>query len=478
MRRLLIAHCLGLLLAGAHATAASLKDEVLALDAVQVIDVVRGRVVADRCVRIEHGRIVRVTRAGSRRCLRGARLHAMEGRHLLPGLIDMHAHLSLGPMELRRERGRMQMSAGADDAIAEHNARRLVAFGVTTIRNPGGDLAAAARYKARRARGELIGPESFDAGPVINTTDLPGLATGVRTVEDMRRVVDDQVAAGADWIKLYTALSPELLQAGIDAAHAHGRPAVAHLDAVPWPDALAMGLDGIVHLMPISPALLDAEARSAWRSTARPGAFAFFEWWEHFDPDGPGGDALVAAFESHRPVFDATLVAFHAAFVQDQDNIYKDDARRYAHPRLQANWSGWFTFAIGWQPEDFVRARAIWPKVQRLAVRLHGTRARLTLGTDMSNPWIAPGISLHREMHLLAEAGVPADRILAAATVNAADALGAGDRLGRVAPGYEADLLILGGNPLADIAHTRAIHAVVLDGRVLSTAELAELKGE
>lgn len=478
MKTPLVVSCLVALFAAAQTSAAPSPDAALAIDAVHVIDTAAGRAIAERCVRIERGRIVRVTRAGSRRCLRGAERHAMDGRFLMPGLIDMHAHLSLGPLELRRERGRMQMAAEADDAIAEHNARRLVAFGVTTIRNPGGDLAAAARYKARRNAGGLIGPESFDAGPVINNTDLPGLATGVRTAEDMRRVVDAQVEAGADWIKLYTALSPELLQAGIEAAHARGRPAVAHLEAVPWTEALAMGLDGIVHLMPVSPALLSPEARSAWQANARPGAFAFFEWWEHFDPDGPGGDALVAAFEQYRPVFDATLVAFHAAFLQDQDNAYKDDTRRYAHPRLRANWEGWFTFAIGWQPEDFERARAIWPKVQRLAVRLHGTAARMTVGTDMSNPWIAPGISLHREMHLLAEAGVPLERVLAAATVNAAEALGAGDRLGRVAAGYEADLMVLDANPLADIGHTRAIHAVVLDGRFLSTADLADLKGE
>lgn len=480
MKHLLTALCLVLLstvTAPAAATIAPL-EQALALDGVHLIDVARGRVLADRCVRIEHGRIVRLTRAGSRRCVRGTVRHALHGRYLLPGLIDMHAHLSLGPLELRRERGRMQMTAAADDTIAEHNARRLVAFGVTTIRNPGGDLAAAARYKARWTAGSVIGPQSFDAGPVINNVELPGLATGVRTAEDMQRVVKAQIDAGADWIKLYTALSPELLQAGITAAHAHGRPAVAHLDAVPWPQALAMGLDGIVHLMPISPALLDDQARSAWQASARPGAFAFFEWWEHFDPDGPGGDALVAAFNQHRPVFDATLIAFHAAFVQDQDNAYKDDTRRYAHPRLRANWESWFTFAIGWKPEDFVRARAIWPKVQRLAVRLHGTSARLTVGTDMSNPWIAPGISLHREMQLLAEAGVPIHRVLAAATRNAADALGIGDELGRIAPGYRADLLVLDANPLADIGHTRAIHAVVLAGRVLSTTDLDDLKGE
>lgn len=451
----------------------------LALDQVRIVDVEQGRSGEPRCVRIERDRIVRIAAAGSRTCRRGAEAVDLAGGYLMPGLIDMHAHLTLGPLEVRREGDAIVMRAEPDDAIADHNAARLVGFGVTTIRNPGGDLAAAARYRARRAAAAITGPESFDAGTVINDVDLPGLATGVATPEDMRRAVAAQVDAGADWIKLYTRLSPELLQAGIAAAHAHGRPAVAHLEDVAWTEALPMGLDAIVHLMPISPDLLDAGERAAYLEARRPGTFGFFEWWERFDPEGPGADRIVAAFDRHRPVFNATLVAFHAAFVQDQgDSPYLRDAERYAHPRLLANWKDFFTFAIGWEPEDFARARAVWPKVQRMAVRLHASDARMTLGTDMSNPWIAPGISLHREMALLAEAGVPNARILAAATLQAADALGAADRIGRVAPGYEADLLVLDGDPLADIAHARDPRAVVLDGRHLDRAALAALRGE
>ena len=447
----------------------------LVLNDVRIVDTAGSQVTTARCVRIENGRIVAVTQAGDRDCRRDARVLELAGRYVVPGLIDMHAHLTLGPLEIRRERGMMTMVAEASDAIADHNARRLVAFGVTTIRNPGGDLAAAARYKARRTRGEVIGPASFDAGEVIHNAPIPGLAVAVKDANDMRRVVADQAAAGADWIKLYTGLSPDLLQAGIDAAHAHDLPAVAHLERIAWPDALAMGLDSIVHLMPLSPDLLDDESRRAWQSKARPGTFAFFEWWEHFDPDGPGADRLIASFDQHRPIFDATLVAFHAAFVQDLDNAYKEDTRRYAHPRLRASWEDWFTFALGWQDEDFERARAIWPKVQRLAQRVYASDARLTIGTDMNNPWIAPGISLHREMALLAEAGVPIDRILAAATVNAAEALDAGNRLGRIAEGFEADLVVLDANPLEDITHARAIHAVISDGRWLDASRLTEL---
>jgi len=81
-------------------------------------------------------------------------------------------------------------------------------------------------------------------------------------------------------------------------------------------------------------------------------------------------------------------------------------------------------------------------------------------------------------MQLLVEAGVPVSQVLLAATRNGAQALGAGGRVGRIAEGHEADLVVLKANPLEDITHTSGIHAVVLDGRFLDQAALAQLKGE
>lgn len=467
-----------LALAAASPAFAGSPVAAISLDNVRIVDVERDLVSGPRCLRIENGLIARIAGAGDRKCRRDSQVDDLAGKFVLPGLIDTHAHLTVGPLEMRRVDDGVKIAALPDDDVARHNAQTLVAFGVTTIRNPAGDLAAAARYQAKRDSGEWIGPESFDAGPLIDEAEIEGLSVVARTPDEVRKTVAAQVAQGADWIKLYAGLSPELLKAGIDSAHANGRPAVAHLDDIAWTDALDMGLDGLVHLMPTSPDLLEASERKAWLATTRSGAFAFFDWWEHFDPDGPQADALIAAFGRHRPAFDATLVVFHAAFVQDQENIYKDDTRRYAHPGLRKNWEEFFTFAIGWKAEDFSRARAIWPKVQRLAQRVYASDARTTIGTDMSNPWIAPGISVHREMALLAEAGVPNARILQAATADAADVLGIGKRTGRVRARYEADLLVLDANPLEKIASTLAIHSVYLDGRQISSGQIAQLKGE
>src|SRR5262249_45077113 len=88
----------------------------------------------------------------------------------------------------------------------------------------------------------------------------------------------------------------------------------------------------------------------------------------------------------------------------------------------------------------------------------------LVLGTDSGNLGTFHGPAVHREMELWQEAGGPAAEILKAATSNAARLLGAGDRLGKVAKGYEANLVIVDGNPLEDVRATRRISDVFLKG--------------
>ena len=125
----------------------------MAIDRVQVINAMLGTVTPDRCVRIEGGHIVGIEQAGSSSCMDGAKVHDAAGAYFMTGLIEMHAHLTLGPLEIVRERGKATMQARADGRIAEHNGRRLVAYGVSTVRSPGGKLDAATRYESRRKSG-------------------------------------------------------------------------------------------------------------------------------------------------------------------------------------------------------------------------------------------------------------------------------------------------------------------------------------
>ena len=97
-------------------------------------------------------------------------------------------------------------------------------------------------------------------------------------------------------------------------------------------------------------------------------------------------------------------------------------------------------------------------------LRAHRAGVTLVTGTDSGNPLVFHGPAIHRELQLWVEAGVPPAAALQAATRNAAAFLGAGDRLGLIQPGYEANLLLIDGNPLEDIASTERISLVIYKG--------------
>ena len=92
----------------------------------------------------------------------------------------------------------------------------------------------------------------------------------------------------------------------------------------------------------------------------------------------------------------------------------------------------------------------------------------LVAGTDTPTPWIVPGPSLHDELQLLAEAGIPPLEVIRIATSNAARALGRGHELGSIRPGLRADLIVLSRSPEESIANTRAIEMVIQNGAVVA----------
>jgi imidazolonepropionase-like amidohydrolase len=96
-------------------------------------------------------------------------------------------------------------------------------------------------------------------------------------------------------------------------------------------------------------------------------------------------------------------------------------------------------------------------------------------GTDLGNPWIVAGYSIHDELALFVQAGMPSLAALQTATINPARYFGALDSLGTIAEGRIADLVLLDANPLDDIRNTRRIRAVVVNGHLLTRAALDSL---
>ena len=119
-------------------------------------------------------------------------------------------------------------------------------------------------------------------------------------------------------------------------------------------------------------------------------------------------------------------------------------------------------------------SRREFAKYQELTGRLYRAGVPLLVGTDSPEPQVTPGFSLHQELEMLVESGLPPAAALRAATLHNATVLGQEQRLGGIAPGKLADIVLLTANPLEDIRHTRAIELVVRDGRICRPADLLE----
>lgn len=432
------------------------------IENVSVIDGSGAPPIRDARVVIEDGRI---RAAGAR-----TQVHAPAGAvrvdggggTLLPGFIDMHAHVTLGTVELDRSGAAPVMRAVADKDVVHRSLALLVASGITTMRDPGGELAVAVRDSV--SRGLLFGPRMFVAGAVIDRLPFPGLSTTVRTPDEVRAEVRRQVAAGVDMVKLYAYLTPDLMAAGVDEAHRLGVKAIAHVMMTTWTEAARMGLDGIVHVPGWSTALLPPSSRATYTKMLAGSQF-MFGWFQLVDLDGPELGEAIAAMAARRMHLDPTLVVFERAARGDDTTITRSPLLRDASPGLVKNWRDFFTFNVGWVPEDFERARAVWPKVLKLTKMLYERGVLVTAGTDANNPWTVPGESFHRELELLVDAGIPPLDVIRIATRNGAEALDMLSEIGTIEAGKRADLVLVSGDPSRSISATRGVRWVMRSGR-------------
>lgn len=391
-----------------------------------------------------------------------ARVIDGRGKYLLPGFIDTHAHVNVGPEHL--DSAKNQLRGEYDPAVPRISLGSLLRFGVTTIRDPGGATVHAVATRDSVASGLLKGPRMLVAGSVIDQTDAPGLVATVHSPDEVRAEVRRQVAAGVDYIKLYATLTAPMVEAGIQEAHAAGKKAIGHLFLTSWTDAARAGIDGLLHVTPSSPALLPPDSRLAFRKAIHNTRF-MFQWFEYVNLASPEIDTMITEMVRHHVEHDGTLATFEAMAWGDSTRITNSPDLAYAAPSLVRNWQT-FTLTQGWTKADYDSARAVWPKVLQFEKLLYDRGVLLTVGTDANNPWTAPGASYHHELELLVAAGVPPLDVLRLATKSGADALGLRD-VGTVEVGKRADLVLLSADPIADIRHTRHIALVVANGRVV-----------
>jgi len=447
IRRLALA---ALALAGALPAAAAPAPgppTAFALDHVSVIDVRTGAIDADRVVVVGAGHITAIAAAGAASPPPGALLLDAHGKFLIPGLWDMHVHVHAAPF--------LQL---------------LLAEGITGVREMGGDPQTIGDWRARIDAGRMLGPRIIMAGLILDGPSpiWPAISRSVRTPADGHAAVVRAKREGSDFIKVYNGLSRDAYLAIVDEAKKQGMVVAGHVPlAITAAEASAAGQKSIEHLLGVL---------EGCTSDPHPAAMTRDHAWylEHYDP--ALAESLAATFARNGTWQVPTLVV-KRAFATIHELAASDDPRlRYIPDLLSARWDPSRDFRMaGRGPAGFADLRRVYDKDRELVGVLARAHVRILAGTDLGNPYIFPGFSLHDELQLLVGAGLTPLEALRAATLGPAEYLGATDSLGTVEPGKVADLVLLDANPLADITNVARISAVCARGALLGRASLDKL---
>ena len=393
------------------------------------------------------------------------------GKFLLPGLIDTHAHVTY----LRFVDSGGGRSTVYDDETSVASLRLLLAFGITTVRNPGGPTKEAVALRRRVASHEIDGPTISTAGNILNrSTASDGLTRDVENDGDVEREVEAQATARVDFIKVYANMPPDLVASTIRAAHARDLKVIGHLQATSWTKAAELGIAGICHGASWSTDELPRIRRETYtRAISAEGAMrARLEWLDDVEPDGVEIQTMVREISKRRIPIDPTLIAFATKFLGDSPRFLKSPDLNVAPLSMRSSFQQ-LNVVHDWNAQDFTHGHRAWPKMQALILTYYRGGVLLTAGSDEPNSWIVPGPSPHTELQLLAEAGLPPIDVMTIATRNGAESLGILSQTGTVSVGKQADLLIVDADPTQDIANTRRISFVIKGGRIFRQKDLS-----
>jgi imidazolonepropionase-like amidohydrolase len=423
---------LALLVASGGARSTIHAQGVLAFRHARLVDGAGGAVIADATVVIRGDRIVAAGPASAVSVPAGARVIEARGRTLIPGLADLHVHLTGG------------WDGETTDLLGfPRYLNALLYAGVTTVLDVGNVLPYVQQMRQEIAAGRLAGPRLYMAGALVDgpTPFWPPISYAVSSPSQIPVYVKQLRSAGVDVVKGYGGLTTEQLGQLADAARQ---------------ESLRL--------------VVDAHARNGTAEVAKAGIAAF----AHLGTV-PVSDETVAIMQE-RGVANITTLAVYESFARRRFA----DTSFISQPLLAGSMPPLFReelAAFATKPQSARAAELTKASEARLrtamanAKRLFDAGVLLTTGTDSPYPGDFYGEGLHRELELLVEAGLTPLQAITLATRNAARFM-RDTTWGTIEPGKRADVLLIDGRPDERIAETRNIVMVVQGGRVLDRASL------
>ena len=419
---------------------------------VNVVPMDKERIIEQQTVIVQDGRISEIGPASKLKVPLDAFQIDGGGKHLMPGLADMHVHL-----------------ANDDDVL-------FLANGVTTVRNMWGRPSHLERRK-QISDGQLLGPKIYTTGPAM---------ADIKTPEEAKEKVAAQKLAGYDAIKVLSFLKPEVYEAIIATAKEHGIPVYGHIPVqVGFEKAIRAGQLSFEHMFDFLYPLLPSEspARTALvelaqgkikRSMQTATKTMLINPSKHANPDKI--PELVTKVAASGVWICPTFVASQklTADFESFKAFWNHPSVKYVPQKRRDFWRmiERMTSSDQWDLKAMSRGYEI---QLRMFKELHDAGVKFLVGTDcFVTLFVVPGFSIHDELQNFVDAGLTPFETIRAATRDAAEFMDALDEFGTVAVGRRADLILVEANPLEDVANVTKRVGVMVRGRWFSESEMQE----
>ena len=456
----------------------------LAFTHVSVIDGTGAASHSDMTVVISDGQIKAFGQSAAIHIPGDAQIVDASGKYLIPGLWDMHIHLTIIP----------------DSSVTQEIlAPELIAYGITSVRDMGGDWGRIQALRAAIAEGKIVGPRIISPGPFVDGAQLASaFVVPVSNQTDAEQAVRKLKADGVDFIKVQSQLSLEAWRAVLSEADKSGLTVVGHVPERISAFAVAKSTQrSIEHISPVLPGdagillacsgkedelraeLLDIEHAADQPNADRAGLLKRQRALQ---------SQMVATLDKDKCDSLLTLLARNGVYVAPTQvfgrNILPlsaDDLPKYAAlnlaPRsMRERWEARRKSVIAnSSAEDFALRQKMSDASRSMVGRLNRAGVKLMAGTDAIDAYVLPGLGLHQELEMMVESGLTPSQALQTATHTPAEFLGKLDSSGTIQVGKVADLVLLTANPLENISATQKIDSVVQGGKLFDRKDLDRL---
>jgi len=435
----------------------AVDSPVVAITHVRVIDGTGAPAREDQTLVIQNGTIGAVGNAATTSVPAAAMVIDGTGKSVIPGLVMVHEHLfyPTGP--------------GVYANLSESFTRLYLAGGVTSMRT-GGNM---------NGFGEIGVKRDIDAwkkpGPWIDNTApyLEGPGLGLDQVheltgaEDARRLVNYWADAGATSFKAYMHITRDELGAAVKEAHKRGLKVTGHLCSVTYREAATLGIDDLEHGFFASSDFVTDKKPDECPGAKVPASLVAL------DPGGDAARALIADLVTHHVALTSTLTIFET-FVPGRPLPPGLDV---LEPQLKAQFEQRKATTDRNAQSPYV---TVFPKMQAMELAFARAGGLLLAGTDPTGGGgVIPGYSNQHALELLVEGGFTPLEAIRIGTLNGATFLGRADRVGSIATGKQADLVLVTGDPSSRIADVRNVQLVFKQGVGYDPAKLVEsVKGK